>query len=73
MRVQALAVVAWTVTLTGLGHVPVLSQAVVTMSIATTLLQVKAAAQGSPQDLLLVLIAAVLAMAGAAPPDYPQA
>jgi len=43
------------------------------MSIATTLLQVKAAAQGSPQDLLLVLIAAVLAMAGAAPPDYPQA
>jgi hypothetical protein len=51
----------------------VLSQALVAMSIATTLIQVKAAAQGSIQGLLLILVAALLAMAGATPPDQPSA
>jgi hypothetical protein len=42
------------------------------MSIATTLIQVKTAVHGDTQDLLLILIASVLAMAGAAPPDHPE-
>ena len=50
----------------------VLSQALVAMSIATMLIQVKTAVHGDTQDLLLILIASVLAMAGAAPPDHPE-
>lgn len=43
------------------------------MGMAASLIEVKAAVQGSIANLLLVLIAAVLAMAAAAPPDHPDA